>query len=322
MQGPRGRHRVERCSNLALIAGDLFTFGMPAIALATYAQLPSLAPDEQPLLAELVSLGIDARAAVWDDPAVRWDAFDGVVIRSCWDYHLRYEEFFRWIDHVTRLGVPIWNPPATLRWNSRKTYLHDLSIGGVRTVPTLWLERDNPRATNASLAAILTDCEWDRAVVKPIVSASAHETWRVSLDEARVQAAAHDERLRALITRRGVMVQPFVPEIESDGEWSLLFYGGVFSHAVVKRARLGDFRVQRWYGGTHETVVPTPVVLREAQRALRAAPGESLYARVDGVVLGGNLVVTELELLEPSLFLDADPAAPSRFASAIAARAR
>ena len=292
---------------------------MPAIALATYAALPDLAGDERPLIASLAARGIRGVPAVWSDPSIAWDAFAGVVIRSCWDYHLRSAEFFDWIDRVTGLGVPIWNSPATLRWNSRKTYLHDLAIGGVRTVPTLWLLGDRERRSSASLARILEDT-WEHAVVKPVVSASAHETWRVSRDDASVHAGTHDERLRTLIARDGVMVQPFVPEIGTDGEWSLQFFGGVFSHAVIKRAAAGDFRVQREYGGTHETVVPPPSVVRQAEQALRAAPGEPLYARVDGVLIDGDLVVTELELLEPSLFLDADPAAPDRFAEAIAAR--
>ena len=291
---------------------------MPAIALATYAALPSLAVDEHPLLAELKALGIDATPAVWDDPQVDWSVFDGVIVRSCWDYHVRYDEFFRWIDRITALGVRVWNAPGTLRWNSRKTYLHDLSIGRVRTVPTFWLERGNLRLGSASLATILRECGWGRAVVKPIISASAHETWCVSLDEACANAAAHDERLRAIGASHGVMVQPFVPEIESDGEWSLQFFGGVFSHAVLKRAASGDFRVQREFGGTHERVVPASRVLEQAERALEAAPGQSVYARVDGVVIVNDFVVTELELLEPSLFLDAHPEAPGRFARAIA----
>jgi hypothetical protein len=291
---------------------------MPAIALATYASLPDLASDEQPLVENLAALGVHARAAVWDDPSIAWNELDAVVVRSCWDYHLRYDDFFGWIDRVTRCGVPIWNPPATLRWNSRKTYLHDLSIGGVRTVPTLWLLPDNPRAATVSLATILADTGWERAVVKPIISASAHETWSVTLEEAREDAAAQNARLRALIARPGVMVQPFIREVESDGEWSLQFFGGVFSHAVRKRAALGDFRVTREWGGTHETVTPPPNVIAQAAHALRAAPGESVYARVDGVLIDGHLVVTELELLEPSLLLDADPEAPSRLARAIA----
>ena len=293
---------------------------MPAIALATYSRLPQLADDEQPLLAALNALGIRALPAVWDDADVDWSAFNGVVIRSCWDYHLRPDEFFRWVDRVTSLDVPVWNPPATLRWNSRKTYLHDLATGGVRIVPTLWLERDGPRAKTASLATILRDAGWHHAVVKPIVSSSAHETWRVSLDTARTDAEREDTRLRALIAKQGAMVQPFVREIEAEGELSILFLGGVFSHAVVKRAARGDFRVQREFGGTHQSMtLPTAPILRQAEYALGLAPGASLYARVDGVVIRDELVVTELELLEPSLFLDADPGAPERFAQAIAA---
>jgi glutathione synthase/RimK-type ligase-like ATP-grasp enzyme len=292
---------------------------MPAIAFATYPALPDLAVDEHPLLERLAELDIRGVPAVWDDPNVDWNQFDGVIIRSCWDYHLRVAEFFAWIERVERDGIPMWNAPATLRWNSRKTYLHDLTIGGVRTVPTLWLLADNARRATVTMESILDDTGWEHAVVKPVLSASAHNTWKVSRAEARANGGAQDERLRTLIARDGVMVQPFVPEIESDGEWSLQFFGGMFSHAVLKRAKPGDFRVQREFGGTHETVTPTPAVLRQAERALRSAPGESLYARVDGAVIDGELVVTELELLEPSLFLDADPEAPTRFAAAIAA---
>jgi glutathione synthase/RimK-type ligase-like ATP-grasp enzyme len=291
---------------------------MPAIALATYASLPALASDEHPLIESLAALGVRACAEVWDDSAVAWREYDGVVVRSCWDYHLRYDDFFEWVDRVAGAGVPIWNSPTVLRWSSRKTYLHDLEIGGVRTVPTVWLLPDNSRAKTASLATILTDTGWERAVVKPIISASAHETWSVTIDEVREDAAAWDARLRALIARPGVMVQPFVREVESDGEWSLQFFGGAFSHAVRKYAAFGDFRVTREWGGRHERETPPPNVIRQAERALRAAPGESVYARVDGVLAGDALMVTELELLEPSLFLDADPAAPMRFAQAIA----
>ena len=293
---------------------------MPAIALATYASLPGGAVDEQPLIECLATLGVRARAVVWDDPSISWRDFAGVIVRSCWDYHLRHDDFFRWVDRVAGAGVSIWNSPTVLRWSSRKTYLHDLEIGGVRTVPTVWLLSDNARAKTASLATILTDTGWDRAVVKPIISASAHETWSVTIDDAREDAAEWDARLRALIARPGAMVQPFVEEVESDGEWSLLFFGGVFSHAVRKFAALGDFRVTREWGGRHETVTPPPNVIRQAERALRVAPSESVYARVDGFIMDGNFVLTELELLEPSLYLDADPAAPMRLARAIAAR--
>src|SRR5215204_876830 len=137
---------------------------MPFIALATYATLPELADDDRLLIGALANLDAHAVAAVWDDDTVAWNEFDAVIIRSCWDYHLRADEFFAWIDRVTALGVPIRNPPAMLRWNSRKTYLHDLTIGGVRTVPTLWLLQDNPRRATASLEVTLADTGWEHAV--------------------------------------------------------------------------------------------------------------------------------------------------------------
>ncbi len=286
------------------------------IALVTYDKLPSLADDEAPLIASLARLGVRAEPAVWDDDAVDWRRFDAAVIRSCWDYHLRPTEFFAWVDRVERLGVAIWNPSPVLRWNARKTYLRDLAAAGVRTVPTVWVD-SSAADDEQTLSTTLEHAGWNDAVVKPVVSASAHDTWKLSRADADADSE-HDVRLRRVAATHGAMVQPLVPEIVTDGEWSLQFFGGVFSHAVVKRAAPGEFRVQREFGGTFERVDPSTAVLQQAEAALRAAPGRTVYARVDGVVIGGELTVTELELLEPALFLDADPAAADRFAAAIA----
>jgi glutathione synthase/RimK-type ligase-like ATP-grasp enzyme len=184
----------------------------------------------------------------------------------------------------------------------------------------MWLAGDGARESELSLDKIMTDTGSHEAVVKPVVSASGHDTWKVTHDEARTNAAEHDARLKELAERDGAMVQPFVPEIAANGEWSLLFFDGVFSHAVLKRVAAGDFRVGRVFGGTHEQVTPSARVLEQAERALRCAPGDSVYGRVDGYLHGDDLVLTELELLEPSLFLDAHPEAPARFANAITAR--
>jgi len=296
--------------------GIPLSFGVPTIALVTYASLPALADDEHPLITSLGRIGIQAAPAVWDEPSVDWSRFDVAVIRSCWDYHLRAPEFFDWVERVERLGVAIWNPPSILRWNSRKTYLRDLAAAGVRTVPTIWV--DEAAATNGvSLATMLDGLGWTDAVVKPVVSASAHDTWKLSRSQVS-DDPSHDARLHRIAAVHGAMVQPLVPEIATNGEWSLQFFGGSFSHAVVKRAAPGEFRVQREFGGTFERVDASPSIVRQAEAAVLAAPGRTVYARVDGILVGGDLVVTELELLEPALFLDADPDAPGRFAAAIA----
>jgi len=288
--------------------------GPPSIALATYAALPTLADDDRLLVDALAQRGARAVPAVWDDATVDWRAFDAVVIRSCWDYHLRLAEFTAWLDRLQALGVVVCNPPDVLRWNADKTYLRALAASGVRVVPTAWV----PRGDQRTLRHVLQSAGWDDAVVKPTISASAWQTWRTS----RAAADDHEPRYRALVAHGDALVQPFVDAVVRDGEWSIVFLGGAFSHAVRKRPRDGDFRVQSEHGGSADAEAPPPHVLDAAARALGASPagGRSLYARVDGCMVDGAFQLMELELLEPSLFLAADPAAAGRLADALLAR--
>lgn len=282
------------------------------VALATYAKLSALDRSDRLALDALRARGMDACAVVWDDPAARWDAFDAVVVRSCWDYHERVSEFTAWIDRVTSAGARLWNPAPLLRWNMDKRYLRELHESGVRTVPTAWIERGD----RTSLAAIALERGWDEVVVKPVVSASGRNTWRAS----RAEYAAREQDLAALTRERDVMVQRFMPEIARDGEWSLVFIGGACSHAVRKRARTGEFRVQAEHGGAARAERASARLIEEATRVLERVRWPWLYARVDGCESDDGFVLMELEMLEPSLFLDLDHAAPDRFASALAGR--
>jgi len=289
---------------------------MQRIALATYTKLPSLNEDDLLLVPALRELGVTAVPAVWDSPDVCWEEFQGVVVRSCWDYHRRLEEFLAWVTRLERAGVAVWNPPAVLRWNSHKGYLRDLAARGVSIVPTRWLER----AAAVDLAGLLRDAAWRQAVVKPAVSASAHGTWRTSVETASADQRQLDELLRA----GDVMVQPFMREVRDTGEWSMLFLGGRFSHAVLKRpgAGAGDYRVQWEFGGSAVTMAPPGRLLADAEAVMAAVPGHPLYARVDGVEREGRLVLMELELIEPHLFLGWDAGAAARLAGALRALAR
>lgn len=280
------------------------------IALVTYSRLPDLSEDDKLVLAPLARRGVRAEAVAWDDPSVQWDRYAALVVRSTWNYHTSIDAFRAWIDRIDALGVPTWNPPSVLRWNTSKTYLRDLSARGVEVVPTRWIER----GSSSSLRAVLGDAGWLDAVVKPAVSASAYETWRVSAVNV---GRGEDARFRALTATGDVMVQPFLPELARDGEWSVMFMGGEVSHAVLKRPRTGDFRVQHEHGGSAELRTPPAHALATAREILSRAPGRWLYARVDGVEIGGKFVLVELEMLEPSLFLGADRDAPERFAAAI-----
>jgi glutathione synthase/RimK-type ligase-like ATP-grasp enzyme len=281
------------------------------VALATYEKAPRLAPDDRGLLAALDRLGIAAEPAVWSRGR-DWDQFDAVVVRSCWDYHRRHEEFLLWLQRLNDHGIRTWNSPSLISWNADKRYLLELHGAGVATVPTVVISRGTPDDVVDACGAR----GWNRFVVKPAVSASGYETHALSMpldDEARARVS----RATAL---GDVLVQPFVDEIARDGEYSLTFIEGAFSHAAIKRAADGEFRVQTEYGGSVTLIEPPHDLAAQAARALTVLSETPLYARIDGVALDGGFVLTELELIEPNLFLEHAPGATDRLAEAIAAR--
>jgi glutathione synthase/RimK-type ligase-like ATP-grasp enzyme len=270
-----------------------------------------LTDDDGLLLQELQRRGVEALPVVWDDAAVSWETYHRVVIRSCWDYHRRLPEFFAWLERLEGQGVPLWNPPPLVRWNARKTYLRELERAGARVVPTAWLEQDSA----ADLAGLLAERGWPEAVVKPTVSASAFRTWRISAQEAR---SPQTRRVFGdLLAEGDVLVQRFLPEIERSGEWSLVFLGGDFSHAVLKRPAEGDFRVQAEFGGRVITEPPPASVVSQARAVAALIPGPWAYARIDGVAAGEAFTLMEVELIEPYLFLSEDATAAARLADAI-----
>jgi hypothetical protein len=282
------------------------------IAFATSAAVGGITDDDRLLADELESRGHSVEGVIWDAPDVAWDQFSSVIVRSTWDYHLRFSAFLEWLDSLERARVRILNPAPLMRWNAEKTYLRELATRGVQVVPTRWVAQHD----QTPLARIIDDEQWDQFVVKPSISASAHRTWRGSMAEAPLL----EPNFRATVTHGGVLVQPFLEEISDAGEWSLLFYGGKYSHSVLKRPRADDFRVQREHGGTALPADAPAHVVAGAQTALRAAEvlhGASLYARVDGCVVNGTFMLMELELIEPDLFLRAHADAPLLLANAL-----
>jgi glutathione synthase/RimK-type ligase-like ATP-grasp enzyme len=267
------------------------------VALATYAELPRLHPDEQPLIPALQAEGVSAEPVVWSDQGVDWRVYDSVILRSCWDYHLRPAEFRAWIARLEALGVRMWNPPDVVRWNMDKRYLAQLAAAGIPIAPTVWLKE----GTTPDVVAIVRQKKWKRVVVKPMISASSHDTWTAAapLDQPAVR------RVHEMLERGGVMLQRLIPEVATNGELSILFLGGQFSHAMLKRAAPGEFRVQAQYGGSAQRVAVSLSIVRAARRIVEWIPSPLLYARVDGVEVDGRFVLMELEVVEPSLFLEA-----------------
>jgi glutathione synthase/RimK-type ligase-like ATP-grasp enzyme len=268
------------------------------LALVTAKHVEPHATDDRLLCEALTARGHGFDWFAWDDEAARWQDYDRVVLRSCWDYHLYTVRFQRWLQGLGMAGVNLVNPLPLVLENLHKRYLLRLADAGI-PVPPLKLVPHGSQVVLADLQAELGDGD---LIVKPAVSGSAWRTLRVPPDDA---AAAQPE-FAALAQERDVIVQAFVPEIGSLGEYSLMFFGGRYSHAVLKTPRDGEFRCQSQYGGSVTAPAPPAEVLETAQRA-RAVFGGPPYARLDLVVSRGLPMVMEVELIEPVLFFAEAP---------------
>jgi len=292
---------------------------MPRVAIATCREFPLLWEDDQPLIPALAQLGIEGVPMVWTDDDVDWSDFDAVVLRNTWDYSDDRDAFLVWIDHVASVTT-LLNRADLVHWSTDKRYLRDLADAGIPIVPTAFVE---PGADAGSWAAVGFTSE--EVVVKPAVSCGSRSTARHRTDEDAVGIEQHVAGL--LADGRVVMVQPYLEAVDTHGETALLYFDGVFSHAIRKGPMLIARDGSEWVEGLFlsEQIDPREPSAREreaADRIMAAIPGEPpVYARVDLIPdANGTPVLLELELAEPSLFLLHSDRAAGRFASAIAAR--
>lgn len=283
--------------------------GRKPVALVTSAAFADLYEDDRLLVEALADVGIASVPAVWSDASIDWTSFDALVMRSPWDYFERVAEFRAWLDARIAENALLCNPREILEWNFDKGYLQDLARAGVAVVPTLCMARGD----RADIAALARARGWNEVVVKPTIAGGGYRILRFRLEEI----GRHAADIARTLEDRGVLVQPFLPEIQSGGELSLLFFDGVFSHAVCKRPQDGDYRVQFQFGGTDENVQVSEELVAQARRCIQHAPAPTVYARVDGVVRDGSFLLMELEIFEPLMFLSHHPEAPARFARAI-----
>lgn len=282
-----------------------------SIAWVTSQVHPDIDPDDAGLVEALRAHGIESTPRMWNDPSVDWSAYDALLVRSTWDYFQHYPEFLAWYAHIDALGATIVNPLPLLRWNSDKRYLLELARLGVPIIPTT-------HARGAGLDAAVATMSGE-IVVKPSVSGGAWHTVR-----GRVGDAGFAEALAALPRELDYLLQPFMPQILEQGEWSLLFFGGVYSHAVLKKPGADDYRVQTYFGGSADRTEPDAFILAGARHALRQVQalghGDQAYVRVDGVADDGVFRIMELEFIEPFLHFAAYPASASLFAAQLARR--
>jgi glutathione synthase/RimK-type ligase-like ATP-grasp enzyme len=279
-------------------------------AFLTTDDLAGFVTDDELAWEPLRELGWAVTAVPWRSRSVEWSRFDAVVIRTAWDYHLDPDAFLRALERIDGSGTRLANPLPLVRWNARKTYLRDLSSRGLPVVPTVWgkdLEIGDFQRLFAELGA-------DEIVIKPVIGATAYDTFRVGRHQGTDMAA----EVAAVFAGREYMAQPFIASIVGEGEISLFYFGGKYSHAVRKTPKPEDFRVQEEHGGLIVPADPPAVLIALGHRCLAALDHPTLYARVDLVRLpAGEHALMELELIEPSLYFRMDPGAPRRFARAL-----
>jgi hypothetical protein len=261
------------------------------------------------LRAALEKRGLRVHRTNWDDPEMDWTTTRFAMFRTTWDYFDRFPEFSTWLD-TTAAKTQFINALPLIRWNMDKHYLLDLEAKGVRIPPTIFIETGDAR----SLADIARGSGWNAYVLKPAVSGAGRHTYRMRAD----QVHTHEEIFRELIDVESMLLQEFQENVPLKGELTLMMMNGQFTHAVLKKAKAGDFRVQDDFGGTVYDHEPNAEEIAFAMQVLQACPTLPLYARVDLIWdNAGRLCVSELEAIEPELWLRRHPASVEPLADGI-----
>jgi len=256
--------------------------------------IDNLLKEDRLLTEALEKLGCRVIRKSWSDPNFDWSSTKSCIFRTTWDYHERYEEFSNWLEENSG-KMHFINPIETIKWNIDKHYLKDLAQQDIRIPPTLFIEQ----GYNTNLSKLFEQSGWEEAILKPVVSGAARHTYKLNAENI----AEYESIFQKVISTESMMLQAFQKRISTDGEMSLMIFGGKYSHAVLKKAKQGDFRVQDDFGGTVSDYTPTDEEIKFAEKAVMACSPLPVYARADIFHDNDNqLALGEIELIEPELW--------------------
>ena len=248
----------------------------------------------------------------WRAKGICWDDYQLVMVRSPWDYQLDCQAFLKVLAEIDESSAHLDNPLNIIQWNIDKKYLRALHNDGIEIVPTLWCND----IKQGDITTYFSQLNSPEIVIKPCISAGAFDTYRLTL----VQAIEQEQLLLAKFHQRDFMVQPFIPEIIEEGEFSLFYFDDQFSHAILKTPQQNDYRVQEEFGGFIRKVTPEPALKLHAEKVLKVINTSLLYARLDFVRTRSGFALMEAELIEPSLYFNLDEQSPQRFVDAMVRR--
>jgi hypothetical protein len=259
------------------------------------------------LIEPLNKLGWTVEKISWRKANINWNEFNAVIVRSTWDYQTDYLKFLKVLDEIDRSDTRLENSLPVLKWNMNKSYLRDLEKAGILIPQTIWEKNFDAKVANKYFELLNTD----EIIIKPNISGNADDTFRIMRDNIN----NHIPHLERIFQNREFMVQPFKENILDEGEYSLFYFGGEFSHAILKKPKEKDFRVQEEHGGILKSISPSVHQLETAKNILNKIEPLPLYARIDLIRTTDNeFELMELELIEPSLYFNMDSESPMRFA--------
>ncbi len=253
--------------------------------------------------------GLTVEVTNWDNPDYNWSQTRAVVFRTIWDYFERYDEFEVWMEN-TRSKTQFINSFNLVKWNIDKHYLTDLEKAGIAIVPTVFVDKDK----YLSIDQVCKEKGWSDVVIKPAIAGGAFHTHKV-LENERDQ---YEELFKKLVSERDMLIQPFIKSIASRGEASLMVFNGEYTHAILKKAKKGDYRVQDDWGGTVHDYEPSEEEIAFAKACFAACPSLPAYGRAD--ILwdeDGSMLLGEIEVIEPELWIRHAPESAERFAKGI-----
>jgi len=262
----------------------------------------------------LEELGLRVVRKAWDDPDFDWSSTKTAVFRATWDYFTRIDEFRGWLQSV-RKQCQLINSAELIEWNLDKHYLLELKEKGIRIPNTVLLKKGNKQSLEEHYEQLQKLGASDhRCVLKPCISGGAYHTYLIDPEEL----ASYEETYQELIASHDFLLQEFQIQVPLEGERSYMVFGGNYSHAVLKKAKSGDFRVQDDFGGSLHECSPTKEEQQIAMNVVKACPFEAVYARVDLFKDNtGHWALAEIELIEPELWFRKDENAAPLLAKAV-----
>ncbi|RSC93069.1 ATP-grasp domain-containing protein [Tenacibaculum singaporense] len=257
----------------------------------------------------LENQGLKVARLSWDDATFDWSTTKYILFRTTWDYFDRFPEFSKWLNTVSK-QTTLLNSEKIIRWNIDKHYLQDLQQNGIHICESYFIEK----GTQSTLKELSLKYDLKDFVLKPCISGAARHTYKINSENIN----EYEETFSSLITEEAMIIQPFQYNIIEKGEISLMVMNGKFTHAVLKIAKSGDFRVQDDFGGSVHNYIPTKEEIAFAENAVKACVETPIYARVDVFTDNyGKLAIAELELIEPELWFRNYPAAADELAKGI-----